>query len=62
MLEPAAQAPGMSTDDLKAQLSQGKSLADVASAQGVSKDDVASSNAWTADKRQTSGLLVDSFA
>jgi uncharacterized protein YidB (DUF937 family) len=42
MLEPAAKALGISTDELKTQLKAGKSLSDVASAQGVSKDDLVS--------------------
>ena len=43
MLEPAAKALGLSTDDLETQLQSGKSLADVAQAQGVSEDDLVSS-------------------
>jgi hypothetical protein len=40
MLEPAAKALGMSTDDLETQLNAGNSLSDVASAQGVGRDDL----------------------
>jgi hypothetical protein len=40
VLDPAAKALGMSTDDLESQLKSGKSLSDVASAQGVSQDDL----------------------
>ena len=40
MVEPAAKALGISTDDLRTQLKAGKSLSDVAAAQGVSNDDL----------------------
>lgn len=42
IIEPAAKALGISTDDLRTQLKAGKSLSDVAAAQGVSKDDLVS--------------------
>jgi lambda repressor-like predicted transcriptional regulator len=41
LLQTAAQALGLSTDDLVSQLKSGKSLDDVASEQGVSHDDLA---------------------
>ena len=40
MIEPAAKALGISTADLETQLEAAKSLSDVASAQGVSQDDL----------------------
>jgi hypothetical protein len=42
MLEPAAKALGLSNDELETQPKAGKSLSDVATAQGVSKDDLVS--------------------
>lgn len=42
LMTSAAQALGVSADDLKTKLASGQSLADVAQAQGVSTDDLAS--------------------
>jgi hypothetical protein len=55
MLEPAAKALGMSTDDLETQLEAGKSLSDVASAQGVSQDDLVAAIAADLKTRKPDG-------
>jgi hypothetical protein len=39
-MQPAAELLGMSNDDLKAALEQGQSLSDIATAKGVSRDDL----------------------
>jgi uncharacterized protein YidB (DUF937 family) len=52
----------MSTDDVKKDLAAGKSLTDIASAAGVSKDDLVSTIASTLPSSTPDGALVDTTA
>jgi cell wall-associated NlpC family hydrolase len=62
MFEPAAKALGMSTDDLETQLKAGQILSDVASAQGVSPDDLVAAIAADLEAHKPEGAPALSHA